>query len=232
MIVSSFLHELGHSAATYSFGGKHSGIGIGFYLFTPVLYSDVSDAWKFNVKKRIIINLAGIYFELIFSTALILVALITGIKSLLIIPVIIFLKTLFNLNPFFRTDGYWILSDLIRVPNLRLVSNDLLKKIFIKSCTIQYNRKNIFLIIYAIISNAFIVMLLITLFIINPNSLLTFPNDAYIYITDLINNNIFFSLANFSKFLIPLTFYYLLIRLIISSFKKYYNKKNNIHQNV
>ena len=232
MIVSSFLHELGHSAATYSFGGKHSGIGIGFYLFTPVLYSDVSDAWKFNVKKRIIINLAGIYFELIFSTALILVALITGIKSLLIIPVIIFLKTLFNLNPFFRTDGYWILSDLIRVPNLRLVSNDLLKKIFIKSCIIQYTRKNIFLIIYALISNAFIVMLLITLFIINPNSLLTFPNDAYIYITDLINNNIYFSLTNFSKFLIPLTFYYLLIRLIISSFKKYYNKKNNIHQNV
>ena len=224
MIVSSFLHELGHSAATYRFGGKHGGIGIGFYLFTPVLYSDVSDAWKFNIKKRIIINLAGIYFELIFSAALILFAIITGIKALLIIPAIIFIKTLFNLNPFFRTDGYWILSDLIRSPNLRLASNAILKNIFIKPGANIFKRKNIFLIIYALISNALIIMLLITLFIINPNSLTTFPNDAFIYLTDIINNRIKFDLVYISKFLIPLTFYYLLIRLIISIFKKYFSK--------
>lgn len=220
MIISSLLHEIGHSAATYKFGGKHGGIGIGFYLFTPVLYSDVSDAWKFNTQKRIIVNLAGIYFELIFSSIVILAATLTEINSLLIIPTIIFLKTLFNLNPFFRTDGYWILSDLIRVPGLRLESNLILKSFFIQPKSLNYNKKNILLIIYALISNSLIFVFLTTLFIINPNSLITFPSDLYNQITLLTSNNTKFDIVNLSKLLIPLTFYLLLIRLIFSHFKK------------
>ena len=220
MIASSLVHEIGHSAATYKFGGKHGGIGFGFYLFTPVLYSDVSDAWKFDAQKRILVNLAGIYFELIFCSIVILAAILTEIKSMLIIPTIIFLKTLFNLNPFFRTDGYWILSDLIRVPGLRAESNLILKTFLIKPKLFNYNKKNIFLIIYALISNGLILVFLTTLFIINPNSLITFPSDLYKQLTILTNNNIKFDIINFSKLLIPLTFYLLLIRLIFSLFKK------------
>lgn len=226
MIASSVLHEIGHSAATYKFGGKHGGIGIGFYLFTPVLYSDVSDAWKFNTSKRIIVNLAGIYFELIFSTLVILVALITGIKTLLIIPTIIFLKTLLNLNPFFRTDGYWILSDLMKAPSLRLESNQILKLFFIKPKSIDFTKRNIFFIIYAIISNGFIFVFLTTIFIINPNSLITFPNDLYTFLTELMSNKYKFDLVNFSKLLIPFTFYLLLLRLIFPLLKKI-NKINS-----
>ena len=182
MIVSGFIHELGHSAATYSFGGSHSGIGIGFYLFTPVLYSDVSTAWQFDTNKRIIVNLAGIYFELIFGTILIFTALLFEIKPLLLIPTTILLKTLFNLNPFFRTDGYWILSDLIRTPNLRQTSNELLNK-FIKNRKMQpIDGKNIFLIFYAFTSNIIIFIFLISILIINPNSLITFPNDISQYL--------------------------------------------------
>lgn len=220
MIASSLLHEIGHSAATYQFGGKHGGIGIGFYLFTPVLYSDVSDAWNFNTHKRIIVNLAGIYFELIFSTIIILAAILTGIESLLILPSIIFVKTLFNLNPFFRTDGYWILSDLIRAPGLRLESNMILKSFFINPKIINYSKRNIFFIIYALISNGLILIFLITLFIIYPNSLITFPNDLYNQLSILTSNNIKFDIVNFSKLLLPFTFYFLLIRLLFSLLKK------------
>ena len=221
MIASSLFHELGHSAATYYYGGNHSGIGIGFYLLTPVLYSDVSSAWKFEMRKRIVVNLAGIYFELIFGTTLICFALVTGIKALLIIPAIILFKTLFNLFPFFRTDGYWILSDLINIPNLQKTSNHQLIQL-LKTRNIPSPKKiNLFLILYGLINNILLYVFLGTILVLNPNSLITFPHDVYVFITDLIQHNSQFNLINFSKLLIPLSFYFLLIRLIIMKYIKY-----------
>jgi putative peptide zinc metalloprotease protein len=143
MIISSLFHELGHTTATYKFGGDHSGIGVGFYLFTPVLYADVSSTWKFEANKRIVVNLAGIYFELLLCTLLILVSLIIGFKPLMTISMMILIKTLFNLNPFFRTDGYWVLSDAIRIPNLRTTSNELLKRV-IKQLNFNLTKKQFF----------------------------------------------------------------------------------------
>ena len=51
MTISSLFHELGHATATYKFGGEHSGIGIGFYLFTPVMYADVYAATNISTIK-------------------------------------------------------------------------------------------------------------------------------------------------------------------------------------
>lgn len=224
MLISSVLHEIGHVSATYRFGGEHSGIGIGFYLFTPVLYANVSSAWKFNVNKRIIVNLAGIYFELLFGTVLILVSFLVGIKSLLIVPSIILAKTLFNLNPFFRTDGYWILSDYTKTPNLRFASNNLLKSFVKSKFQLNLKRKELFLIFYAIISNSFIFIFLFYLFVKNPNSLISFPVDIYDYINQIINKKILFSMNSMSHLFIPIFFYMLLIRFLLG----YLKKKSNI----
>jgi putative peptide zinc metalloprotease protein len=220
MILSGIFHELGHASATYNFGGEHSGIGIGFYLFTPVMYADVSSAWKFDVGKRIIVNLAGIYFELLLGTTLILISFLLGIKALLIIPSIILIKTLFNLNPFFRTDGYWVLSDLLRTPNLRTTSNDLLKKIVAKKLETVLRAKDLFLIIYAFISNSFFIIFLFYLFIMYPNSLITFPIDVYYYINQVINREIVFTITGIYHFVIPVMFYTLIIRLLLNYIKK------------
>jgi putative peptide zinc metalloprotease protein len=225
MIISSLFHELGHTTATYKFGGHHSGIGIGFYLFTPVLYADVSSVWKFDANKRIVVNLAGIYFELLLSTLLILVSLIISFKPLMTISMMILIKTLYNFNPFFRTDGYWVLSDAIRIPNLRTTSNELLKKV-IKKLNFNLTKKQAFLVIYALISNSFILFFLLYLFIINPSSLLTFPVDTYLYIIGIINNKIVFSLVNVAPLLTPLVFYILVIRLGFDYIKKWKNEKN------
>ncbi|MRX69329.1 putative peptide zinc metalloprotease protein [Flavobacterium resistens] len=220
MVISSLFHELGHVSATYKFGGSHSGIGVGFYLFTPVLYADVSSAWKFDVNKRIIVNLAGIYFELLLGTLLVIIGIITAIKPLLIISSIILFKTLYNLNPFFRTDGYWVLSDYIRTPNLREKSNGLLKKIIKNKFVIEMKQKDFFLLVYALISNSFIVIFLFYLFILNPNSLITFPVDIFTYATKVINREVSLSMSNVSHLLIPVVFYMLLIRLLFNYFKK------------
>jgi putative peptide zinc metalloprotease protein len=225
MLFSTFFHELGHATATYKFGGKHSGIGIGFYLFTPVMYADVSSAWEFDIRKRIIVNLAGIYFELLFGTILILISLTTAIKPLLIIPSIILIKTVFNLNPFLRTDGYWVLSDAIKTPNLRGFSNKLLKSLIINKFQQKISKKEVFIILYAIISNSFILMLLFYLFVKNPNSLLTFPVDIYNYIGQIINQKRLFKIRDVSAFLVPITFYLLAIRVLLNYLKKR-NEKN------
>jgi putative peptide zinc metalloprotease protein len=129
MMLSGFVHELGHTSATHSFGSKSGGIGFGFYLLTPVLYADVTNAWKLKRNQRIVVNLSGIYFELIYGTVLTGLLLVFGYGPTYIIPLIIIFKTLFNLNPFFRSDGYWVVSDLINVSNLRDVSNKVFYKI-------------------------------------------------------------------------------------------------------
>lgn len=220
MIISGLFHELGHATATYRFGGEHSGIGIGFYLFTPVMYADVSSAWKFSVGKRIIVNLAGIYFELLLTVLLILISFVTKTDSFMLISLAILAKTLYNLNPFFRTDGYWVLSDAMRIPNLRTMSNNLLKKVIKSKFDLKVTKKEWALVFYAFLSNTFIFFFLSYLFIINPSSLITFPVDAYSYINQIINNKIIFSMVGFSPLLTPIIFYFLVIRLALNYIKK------------
>src|SRR5690606_10899710 len=92
--------------------------------------------------KRIVVNLSGMYFELIFCTILSLIAHISNNNTLLIITVIVCVKTLFNLNPFFRSDGYWILSDLTNKPNLLYHATNKIKDLirFIsKGIELQWN---------------------------------------------------------------------------------------------
>ena len=225
LIISSIFHEMGHAAATYYYGGAHSGIGFGFYLLTPVLYSDVSSAWKFDSKKRIVVNLAGIYFELVFGTTLILIALLTSYTPILIIPIIILFKTLFNLNPFFRTDGYWILSDFFKVPNLKSTSDKYLSNFLSNRLKEKRSRIENFLIVYALISYAFIFVFLFTVIILNPVSVITFPRDITFYVMDILNDQAKLSVDRISKLIIPFMFYFLLIRLARTNIKKYYGLK-------
>jgi putative peptide zinc metalloprotease protein len=64
----SILHEFGHAAAGKRFGATPGDIGFGFYFIAPVFFSDLSDVWKLPPKERIIVNLGGIYFELIVAS--------------------------------------------------------------------------------------------------------------------------------------------------------------------
>lgn len=116
---STIVHELGHIQAAVYYGVKDYAIGVGFYYGFPVLFTDVSSSYLLKRTERIAIALAGVYFELLYSTILLLLYLV-GIHSLLLpLGVLIFLKSLYNLNPFFKTDGYWILSDYLGVYHLK-----------------------------------------------------------------------------------------------------------------
>ena len=156
--ISVTFHEFGHVTAAHYFGAEHGGIGGGFYLFSPVYFADVTDIWKLRPKKRIIVNLAGIYFELLICSIYIIAGITFGFNFLTVIGLLIFVNTLFNLNPFLRSDGYWVLTDLLEIPNLYKKSSQSLIKL-LKSVVslkkIKTTRKELFLSIYASVNYIF-----------------------------------------------------------------------------
>lgn len=122
-------HEMGHAYACKHFGGRVPEMGAFFILLTPCAYVDASAAWGFpNRMHRIVVSLAGMYFESILALLALVVWCLTG-PSLLhsAAQYAIVLSTVvtigFNINPLMRYDGYYLVSDLVNVPNLRQLAN-------------------------------------------------------------------------------------------------------------
>ena len=118
-------HELAH-AFSAKFKRLHiRSMGVAFILLWPVLYTDVTDAWREpDRRRRAQIGSAGIRFELaIASLALLLWSLLPDgvLRSLAFyLSSASILSTLFiNLNPFMRFDGYYLLMDVWGIDNLQ-----------------------------------------------------------------------------------------------------------------
>lgn len=123
------IHEFGHGLSCKKFGGEVHEMGFLFLILTPCLYCNVTDAWMLpNKWHRAVIGAAGIYVELILSSIFVWIWWYTdpGLLNTLSLSVIFICSVstvLFNANPLMRFDGYYILSDLMEVPNLRERSN-------------------------------------------------------------------------------------------------------------
>lgn len=125
LIVCSFLHELGHATALARHGCKRLEIGLGLYLYLPVLYTDVSEAWRLKPTERVAVDAGGVYFHLI-SQLLLLAGFYLWHKAVLLYAIFMIDITITScLNPFLRMDGYWLLTDLCGMWNLRKQSLDL-----------------------------------------------------------------------------------------------------------
>ena len=130
IVASSLFHELGHAAACKRFGVEHGGIGFGLYINFPVLYTDVTNVWRLPRRKRLVVNIAGVYFQCIILIVLFAGFRTTGNDLLRYMILTMNFGFLLTLNPFFRFDGYWIATDMLGVPNLRKRSTELLKYLF------------------------------------------------------------------------------------------------------
>ena len=126
MLLSSLFHELGHASACKYFGVRHGGIGFGLYLNFPVLYTDVIEVWRLKRIERCVVNIAGVYFQTFWLTGLLLGFILTGNDILRYLILIVNLGFIMTLNPFFKFDGYWIVSDFFGVPNLSIRSKELI----------------------------------------------------------------------------------------------------------
>lgn len=131
-LLGAFIHETGHASALVSYGCKQTEIGFGIYFYFPVLYTDVSEAWKLSRQQRAMIDMAGVYFQSVFQLLLLGVFFINGSP----VPIYFFLFTdliMFRtMNPFLRMDGYWLVADLFGIFNLRQQSSKVIKHYFLK----------------------------------------------------------------------------------------------------
>lgn len=140
-IVTKAIHETGHGVICKRFKGQVPEFGMMLLVLFPAPYVDASAAWAMSSKwQRMAIGAGGMIFELFIATGAVFVWLATdGTDSLVhqlaynVIFTASISTVLFNANPLMRFDGYYILSDLIEVPNLMQRSMNMLKFLFQKN---------------------------------------------------------------------------------------------------
>ncbi len=136
LALTKVIHEFGHGLACKKFGGECHEMGLMLLVLTPCLYVNVSDSWLLNNKwKRAFIAAAGMYVELILASIAVFVWWFSepGIVNQLALNLIFISSVstiLFNANPLLRYDGYYILSDLLEIPNLRSKATTILQRTF------------------------------------------------------------------------------------------------------
>ena len=121
--VLTFCHELGHAIVLVHQGRRVKSAGFMIYFGAPAFFVESSDGLMVDPHKRIRQSFAGPFAELI----------IAGVASLYVwgfpgapgaavlykFAVLNYFVVLLNLVPLLELDGYYILSDLIQVPDLR-----------------------------------------------------------------------------------------------------------------
>jgi putative peptide zinc metalloprotease protein len=178
-LVLRIIHELGHAMACKALGGRCTELGLMLVaLVLPLPYCDATSSWKLSATwKRIVVAAGGVYLETFFAAiAAILwarsdpgtfsaicrnVMLISGVSTIV-----------FNLNPLLRYDGYYILSDLLGIPNLAQRANELLKHATNRHAfgvtgsrppPIKNRRELAFVSIYAVLSTPYRVLVSLTI---------------------------------------------------------------------
>jgi len=134
MGITKILHELGHGVACKRFGGECHEMGVMLLVLTPCLYCNVSDSWMLPSKwRRAMIGAAGMYVELIIASIATLLWWFSkeGTLNYLCLNIMFVCSVstlLFNANPLLRYDGYYILSDVLEIPNLRQKASTILQR--------------------------------------------------------------------------------------------------------
>jgi len=118
------LHELGHAFGVKRWGGEVHEIGVLFLVFMPVPYVDASASSVWPQKhRRMAVAGAGIAVELLLAALAFVVWLHVepgGVRHVAYAVMLVggLSTLLFNGNPLLRFDGYYVLADLLEIPNL------------------------------------------------------------------------------------------------------------------
>jgi len=214
-IVVLVIHEIAHGLTCKHYGGEYIKMGIMMYYFRFVFFCDTSEAWLFRKKsQRILVSLAGpLATWLIGSLGAYLWVFsqnpIIRIVCLFLISLAFGSNIYFDLNPLLKYDGYYILSDLLEIPNLRGKSFNYLKylllaKLFKKDIR-QHNlnkKERVTFVLYGVLS--------------------------FIYSAFMIGSVVYFVFILFSKFsttgnwkyLLPLVLFVLIIFAMVKSLVK------------
>lgn len=126
ILIIGFIHESAHGLTCKHYGGQVHSMGLMFLYLTPCFFVDVTESWVSATKlQRLITIIAGIWIELVvcgiamifwlnapagswFHTFMYEFILLTGVAAVVI-----------NLNPLLKLDGYYFLTELIEIPELK-----------------------------------------------------------------------------------------------------------------
>ena len=169
--ILTFCHELGHAVVLTHY--KRKVISAGFFIFfgSPAFYVDSTDGLMLDRRKRIAQAFGGPFTELALA----------GIASIIVFSfphasvspllyrfaVLNYFLILLNLIPLLELDGYWILSDLIQVRDLRpraiaFIQGDLWHKLRIRE---RFTRQETGLALYGTVGLLFTVFSFWTAFL-------------------------------------------------------------------
>jgi putative peptide zinc metalloprotease protein len=123
-LLSSFLlHESAHALAVKQYRRELRGGGLMLYFGMPAFFVDTSDIWRSPRRARMLVSAAGPMSDVfVGGLAAMLVLLIPDLPLSTVAYKLAFtcyIATLFNLNPLLELDGYFILVDWLRLPDLR-----------------------------------------------------------------------------------------------------------------
>lgn len=118
LLLAGVLHECGHVGACRYGGARPGPMGVGIYLVWPAYYSTVTDSYRLGRGGRLRVDLGGVYVNALIMAALGGAHLATGTSWLLIAALVLHVETARQFLPSIRLDGYYILSDLVGLPDL------------------------------------------------------------------------------------------------------------------
>jgi len=132
IIAAGAFHEMGHAAALRYGGGTARSIGVGIYIIFPAFYTDTTDSYRLGRAARVRTDLGGFYFHVVFALAIIALSLASGYEWLLVAVLGIDVDIARQLFPFVRFDSYWVLTDLLGVPDMLTYMTSSMKSVVLR----------------------------------------------------------------------------------------------------
>lgn len=122
-VPSIILHELSHAVVAVRMGARPKELSICFFYYVSLaLYVKIPGIYFLPSRRRIAIWCAGVVANLLLSASFLILSVVCPADHRLFLLVGMFVNLMMavnNLMPFMYSDGYYVLSTLLKMPNLR-----------------------------------------------------------------------------------------------------------------
>lgn len=164
VLPTGVIHECAHSIACKHYGGEVKKMGFLLFYFMPAFYADVSDIYLIKRRKhRMIVCLAGVISNLIIGNISLIAFSVFNAHNIMVKFLFYYYifnlgTAVYNLFPFVKMDGYWILQTLFNESNLMDKAKTMLFMLMFKHNTYRNifeknrNKKRLYLICGIIMS--------------------------------------------------------------------------------
>jgi CRP-like cAMP-binding protein len=162
------IHELGHALVLVHNGRRLKGAGFLIYFGCPAFYVESSDSLMMEPRKRVLQAFAGPYGQLFGAGIASLIAWAypqwVVSETLYRYTVLAYLNIFLNLIPILELDGYFMLSDWLRTPDLRPRSVEFLRHDFLHKLRTRerFTRNDVGLLVYGLLGVLGSILLLIS----------------------------------------------------------------------